>query len=1409
MKRCSISKRAGLLLLLFTGMIVLILGLSESVFAAGGKTAKVYHIQYPRSGDHNKEGMWGKPHMNHVNGWKGTRNKGTLLRGIGGYSGTVSYCIEPGVEQESGAVLKSSDEHFFESISDKYNPEISPQEIKLLLGRILTHGYCGNVSLNWYSQNDADADKIAHAYATQLLIWEVVVGERSADFTHIDPVRETPILESVHQTHPLRQRILEHYHRMEKEIKKDSMIPGFCAYDKDDAETAKFRWNGQKYEVCLEDKNNVLENFEYRSSDPGMEIRTDQNVLRVSCEKVPKESVIITAVKKNAVRKGIEVWTDGKFTQGAGTQDVIVHTHEIEDNVQGFVKLKADIGRCEIIKTSEDEKVSGVEFMIEGNGIRKKVHTDQKGRVQIQELLPGTYVVSELTEHEYVPQQKKEIIVESGKCAKVEFHNILKKGTVKVIKESEDQYIAGIRFHLSGVSASGVKIDRYAETDDKGTAMFQEIPISGQISYVLEETNTEERYILPKAEKVTVEWNKVTEKTIKNRLKKFTVDVKKQDSETKKPQGEAVLSGAVYGIYKGETLVDRYETDEDGYFHTREYVCGENWSLREIKPSEGYTLDKAVYDLGAEAEKYTLEYNKISRDVFEKVIKGNIQIVKHMDDGKTQIETPEEGAEFEIFLKSDHSFDKTSPDCRDRIVCDKNGYGVSKQLPYGLYTVHQTRGKEGSEKIGDFDVFISEDKKTYSYIINDAVFKSHIQVIKTDAETGKNILCAGVGFEIYDPDGKKIIMKSTYPSPTQISTFYTDEKGTLITPEELPYGKGYSLIETKAPYGYVLDKEPVFFDIKEKSSEEEDNITIVKIKKENRPQKGTIILYKTGEYFQGVKVETREDGQLLYQPVYERGYAKGAEFEIYAETDIYTPDGTLRYKKGQKVDKICTGADGKAQSTALYLGKYLIKEVKAPVGQVLDPGVYKAELTYAGQQAELTETVHMQENNRQKAKVSFVKELEKDKTFRLGSEKELEKVRFGLFAGEELISVSGTSIPKDGLIEILEPDKTGKVDIHTELPLGKFYIKELCADEHYQISSEIYPFEFIYEDMTQKEVSIRVNQGKHINNRLIYGTVEGKKVDEEGRGLAGAVIGLFQEGIEEPVMVCESAEDGLVRFEKIPYGKWIIRELKPPVGYEHSDTEIEVEISSQEQKVSFVLENRKIRGMLELTKIDAEYPDNKLTGAEFAVYIDKNENGKKDKEDQYLGDLEEEEKGVYRKKDLCYGRYLIKEKKAPSGFKPDQKVYPVFIEEGKTYRIENDRGVGFSNKAKTGSLKIIKTSSDGEVEGFLFHIKGDNGYEIFMETDKNGEIYIENLRLGKYIVSEVRNHMTEEYHCPKDKQLEIQEDRCAEVEMHNKRIKVPQTGDKIPLMKWILSFLVALSFIVFYPAVRTRFKKKR
>ena len=1386
---------------------------TSTAFAASGEKTKVYMVDFPRDGDANYDGVWGHSNLTLKNGWHTGSSTHTNLKAIGSYSGNIAYCIEPGVSLSSGQSMNKYAENYFNNITA--NGVISGDEIRLFIGRILQYGYRGTISTSWRSQNESAANSIAHAYATQLLIWETVVGERDANFNHKASSGCSNVKDVISAKHPLRSKIMSYYNSMVSSVQKHTVVPSFCTKSSGSAKVNELEWNGSKYVATLTDSNGVLSNYDFKASISGVTFSTSGNKLTVSMDKAPSKEFTITASKKNGVRRGVVVWSEGKHSQNSSVQDVVTYAQEVSDPVSGYVKMKVSYGSCQIVKTSEDGKVDGINFTISGNGVNQTVTTANGGKFQIDNLMPGVYTVTEQSIDKYVPQEVLRVTVVAGQVATVNFNNVLKRGNLQVIKSSEDNLVEGVKFHLYGTSLAGIAVDEYAVTDKNGVATFKDVLISGSTPYTLEEVDTAIRYVVPEKQTAPIQWKEVTNRNFTNILKKFSVTVTKSDREEGTAQGDAKLSGAVYGIYKGDTLVDKYVTDSDGQFTTKEYVCDSDWTIREITPSEGYLLDKTIHKVGAEPKLFTIEHNLVANDVTEQVMKGNIAIIKHTDDGETKIETPENGAEFEVYLKSSGSFEKADKDERDTIVCDENGFAQTKNMPYGVYTVHQTKGWEGRELMKDFDVFISQDGQTYRYLINNANFESYIKVVKKDAETGKTIPYAGAGFQIYDPDGNKVSMTFTYPTPTTIDTFYTDADGQLVTPEKLDYGKGYSLVEVQAPYGYVLDSTPVSFDVTEENSTQEGGITLIKVDKPNMAQKGTISVEKTGEVFFGVNVSGEEDEDVIYQPVYKVKGLAGAVYEITADEDVITPDGTLRYHKGDVVDTVTTDEDGTAKSKELYLGKYTVVETKAPTGMVINKEKHSVELTYAGQDVAVTETATSFVNERQKVKISLEKILEQDETFGIGKNDEIKNISFGLYAKEDVVSSSGTVIPADGLIEIITLDENGAATANTDLPFGSYYVKEIATDEHYILSDTQYPFTFEYAGQNTETVEIKVNDGKPIENKLIYGSVSGKKIDENGEALGGALIGIFKADEteftkEHAIMTATSEKDGSFSFAKVPYGQWIIREIEAPEGFVLDDTSYKVNIGENEQVIEVEITDEYIHGNIELTKVDADYPDNKLTGATFEVYKDVNGDGKLDDGDELIGNLEETATGIYEMKELLYGKYLVRETKAPEGFVLDKGVYSVFIEKDETtYKVENKSGVGFINEAMKGNLKIKKTSSDGKVEGFTFRVTGVNGYDSTFTTDKNGEISVDGLRIGEYTVSEVNDNVSAGYVLPADKKVTVKVGETVEIEMHNELRDTPKTGDDRKTSLWVaLAGASALGIVATVVASKRKKKKE-
>lgn len=1158
-------------------------GLGTTAFAAGVE-GKAYMIAFPRSNDANADysGSWGHDDFTYMNGWFAKSGKYTTVYTIDSYTGKICYCIEPGTSLKNDDVFTQKDESFWDNYPSDYNKTISPDMIKLFVGRILQYGYTGNVSTSWVSQDTDGANKIAQAYATQILIWETVVGERDENFSHVDTGSYNRVLQVVKNTHPLKSLIYSYYESIEASVKKHSKLPSFCSKSSGKANEYELEWDGTQYIAVLTDTNGVLSDYSFSSNNSDLKFTVSGNKLTVTAAKAPESTVSIT-VSKSVQRKGLIVWNDGQYAPGKGQQDLVSYTQSVSDPIKGYLKINVSFGSAKIVKTSEDGKVDGVSFRLQGNGVDQTVVTKNGGQIQVDNLRPGVYTVTEITDNKYEPQEIRRVTVVSGQTSTITFSNVLKRGDLTVTKTSEDGLNEGVKFHLFGTSLSGLAVDEYAVTDSSGKAYFNDVLISGNTPYTLEEVDTDIRYVVPENQTAAIEWNKVTNKSFTNILKKWQLTVTKSDKETGIAQGDATLGGAVYGIFKGEQLIDTYTTDANGQFTTGWYICDSDWSLREISASEGYLVTSGSEHIGVEPKRYAVEYNNAALDVLETVRKGKVAVIKHCDDGSTQIETPEQSAEFEVYLKSSGSYANAKESERDVLLCDEFGFAESKELPYGIYTVKQTKGWDGKELMPPFDVFVSEDGKTYRYLINNATFESLIEIVKKDIETGKVIPASGIGFKVRNTDtGEYIVQHINYPTSVDIDTYYTDTTGKLMLPEALPFGN-YEIIEQNTCFGYVLDSEPVPFKV-------DGSQTVVTVEKHNVAQKGTITVTKTGEVFSSV---VESDG--VYQPVYSARGLAGAVYEMTAAADIYTPDGTLRYAKGEVVDTITTDKNGTAVSKPLYLGKYEVQETKAPYGTVLNDEIHTVELTYAGQEISITETATEFSNERQKAEISLFKMLDKDELFGIGNNGEILSVQFGLFAAEDLTAADGSVIPANGLLEIVNCDENGNAALKTDLPVGaKAYVKEIAADNRYVLSDEKYPVEFAYAGQDFALVEIKVNDGETIRNEILYGTVKGLKIDRETEEpVSGALFGLFRTDAAEftkdnAILTAESGEDGIFTFCNVPYGDWLIRELKPAEGFLPNEEIYSVTVSENEQIIEITVVNDRIPEIGTLATVDGE-----------------------------------------------------------------------------------------------------------------------------------------------------------------------------------------------------------------------------
>lgn len=667
--KTNLWKRAAALLL----TLVLCFACVGTASAAEDVSGKVYLISYPRDGDENYHtGSWGHDALYFRHGWKLSASDYLDVRAIGSYDANICYCIEPGVIQNTGDAFSRMGEDFWENMPD-FNDLMTPQQMKRYIGRIMTYGYTGGVSTQWRSQN-AGGDKLAQAYATQLLIWETVIGERDADFRYVAPTDADAVREVIRDTHPLREKIFAHYDAIVSNVQKHTKVPSFCAKNLREARTVTLEWNGNAYSTVLTDENGVLENYTFSADSVHCEVQG--NKLLLTAEDAPTAPVTLTAEKKNSSRCGVITWTDGQFGVGSGLQDLVTYAETVNDPVEGYLLLTVSNGNLKLKKTSEDGKIAGISFTVTGDDFNETVTTDANGELQLNALVPGVYTVTENAAAFYEPQQPQTVTVKAGQIAEVFFSNQLKRGTLEVAKTAEDGFVQGVTFRLSGTADCGQSVDEYAETDETGLAVFEDIPIGS--NYTLEEVGTPERYIVPVPVCIKIAWNEVTKQTIENRLVRGSI------RGIKVGKAEKPLPGAVFGLFAEgtteftkENALSTAVSDASGAFDFVDVVFG-NYLLRELKAPAGYVLSDEIFEVQITGSNVVIELGKLEN----KPVTGKLELTKlDVSTGK-----PLPNAGFRI------------RDAEGNIVVEgyTDEYGIARfTLGYSEYTYEEFSAPEG------------------------------------------------------------------------------------------------------------------------------------------------------------------------------------------------------------------------------------------------------------------------------------------------------------------------------------------------------------------------------------------------------------------------------------------------------------------------------------------------------------------------------------------------------------------------------------------------------------------------------------------------------------------------------------------------------------------------------------------
>lgn len=1002
-------------------------------------------------------------------------------------------------------------------------------------------------------------------------------------------------------------------------------------------------------------------------------------------------------------------------------------------------------GKIQIVKTDADTgaRLNGAVFGIYSNSACinevARLTTSGNGSATSGDLLAGTYYVKEITAPEgYVvnPEVYAASIVSTTYTVTVPDKPVYGRITVEKLNSNPamgDYSRANAKF---GVYDSGnTLVDTITTgTDGKGTS--KDLPLG---TYTIKETSAPFGYVLSKESRtVTLSYAGQTVPlvyavtTISNKPQEGTITVTKADKETgAAPQGDASLYSAKYVIKDSKgNIVDTLHALGTRVVKSKNLPLGD-YTVTETEPPEGYLLNPTAYPVTLSYAGQNVDVTDIAQTVTDTVKKGKTRIVKfgarELDgtESDPEIKPPLEGVVFEIRLKS-------SGVLYDTLTTDHDGMALSKLLPYGLYTVTEVNGTpDGYMKVQPFDVFVSENEKTYHYNLEDKTVEMMIRLVKKDADTGKTIPVAGTTFRIEDSSGKTVSFDMLYPQPHALSEFVTDSSGTLYLPGKLAYGS-YKLYEVQAPYGYTLNGSPVSFFVSEESAE---NSTIT-VTLKNKAVMGRITVEKIGEQLVGCEERETNYG-TQYVPIYATKGLAGVVFEVFAAENIGTLDGTVYFKAGQKVCEVTTGADGTATTPDLYLGKYNIIEKSVPNGFVLDDTPHEVVLEYQDQNTPIISESISLYNLRQKAEIRLLKMAEyfNDDTGAFYESYGAGFV-FGVYAKDAI-----GDIPADALVDVVTTGKDGRATTTADLPLGIYYLKELFSPYGYippALDREI--------DLTSKNDANTVFIGDDYAQDPIWNRMEKRRIsiiktdaEDSERKLPGAVFEVLTEKDRKVVATFTTDKNGYGESGDLPLGKYLLKEKETPAGFILTDEVTRFELKKgSDPVVAFEKENT--ANIVELEKTDVS-DGNPLPGAVIRV---------EDEQGNVVFEGETNLEGVIILRELPPGTYTFYETVSPDGWALNTEVFTFSIDEygnitgateikdePTTVIIEKRDGY---NDAPIPSVVFSLLDADGKpiklkmTDGGYF-ITADDGEETFT-VDENGKAVIKYLKRGDYTLME-------------------------------------------------------------------------
>lgn len=879
-------------------MMIAVFAFVAIIPAAGAAQIKVIELTVPtpvmvEAG--NSQG-WGRPQLKFMGGWIHNASWRKLIFCMNSKNGQVVYCIEPGISIADNYQEDDHDESFWKTHPG--NDTIDAETIKAHIGRIFKFGYKGNANAKWNSANAAHATEMAEAIATQLLVWEVIVGERDEDFGHIDATQfgYNNLLEEIADDNPIRAQIMTAYNKIVNGVQQHLIIPSFSAELLNIAPTYTMEWKNGEYTLTLTDTKGVLNGYEFTSNDPKITFAKSENQLTIKSAAMPDANTVITAQRTDSKRFGVVTWSGNK------TQTVVSHGDQIADPITGYFKLKADavFGSLHLAKTSEDGNVSGIGFTIAGQGVSLHKTTDENGVIDIAELEPGTYTVTEDASDLYVAQEPQTVTIKTNETATVSFHNVLKRGSVNGIKvDDEGKALAGAKIAIFAAGTTEfTEENAIAVTTTKANGKFS---FSNLLygNYVVKELAAPTGYILSSEEyPVTVgeTTNPVSIKIVNERARGSVNGLKIDDAGNKLAGAKIAIFAAGTTEFTEENAVAVTTTKANGKFSFEGLLYGD-YIVKELAAPSGYVLSAQEYPVTVGETT-----NPVSIEIVNTLIRGSVDGLKIDNQG-----SPLAGATIGLFNADETDFNEKS--ALKTVVSGEDGAFGFDDISFGKYLVREIAAPEGyvlSDEI--FSVDIAENGRVIKITIENTLILGSVNGIKVD-NAGNNL--ADALFGLFAAGTTEFIEENA------IATAVSAEDGSFSF-SDLVYGE-YIIKELAAPTGYVLSSEEYPVKIGEHGQ-------VIEIEVVNTLIVGAV---------DGVKIDDK--GNRL----------AGAMIGLFAE-------GTIDFTEENSLATAVSGKDGSFAFTGLLYGEYLVREIKAPNGYYLSDEIFSVEISEHGKTIEIT-----------------------------------------------------------------------------------------------------------------------------------------------------------------------------------------------------------------------------------------------------------------------------------------------------------------------------------------------------------------------------------------------------------------------------------------------------------------------